>query len=238
MPTLMSRPTFDLLFEARTQLSTELAEREIGPIMVPWAGEQLVAEGRGVYYVGIATDKEDAPTEQSFEQNLRDTETFVQHPTLGRTPFWRLVDRVSRELLGETYSQTQRLWGWSNLLKIAGTSGPPGAWPQKLIEGQRPACVSAFREEIRRLNNSLILVTSANEYGILHDSVAAGGRWVKRGENGPHVLSDSVSGNTYVQCNHPNYLAQKRTFAVVIDEVILAARETLPTLNRYSARGT
>src|SRR5450759_3884612 len=143
MPTFMSRSTFDTLATVWQQLATKPVAAEIGPsnIFVPWAGEQLIAKSRGIYYCGIATDAEAADKEQSLEACLRSTEDFCRHPTRGHAPFWRFLDRLTRELLGGPYDQTQERWGRSNLLKVAGTAGEPGGWPPALIEGQRAACI-------------------------------------------------------------------------------------------------
>jgi hypothetical protein len=61
---------------------------------------------------------------------------------------------LTREILNGKYDQTQDSWGWSNLLKVAGSAGPPHDW-------------AALQEEIARLRDSLIVVTSEKEYGIL-----------------------------------------------------------------------
>jgi hypothetical protein len=169
MPTFMTQSTFDMLTDAWRQLAANPVPRSIGPsyIFVPWAGEQLVAKARGIYYIGIATDAESGNGEQNFEVALRGTENFCRHPTRRHAPFWRFLDRLTREILNGKYDQTQDSWGWSNLLKVAGSAGPPHDWPPVLIESQRPACIAALQEEIARLRDSLIVVTSEKEYGIL-----------------------------------------------------------------------
>jgi hypothetical protein len=181
MPTLMTQITFNLLSEIWKRLFVDMAGAKVGPsyTFVPWAGDRLIASGRGIYYVGIAIDA-DATKEHTFESSLRDTEAFCKHPTLGRAPFWRFLNRLSHELLGAPYAQTQSNWGWSNLLKIGGTSGSPGEWPSGLTESQRPACIVAFREEIAQLKDSQIVVASANEYGILFEAVGEQSRWDMR----------------------------------------------------------
>ena len=228
MPTFMTHPTFAILTDVRRQL---VAEGDVAAsyIFVPWAGEQLMATERGIYYVGIATNAEDAGGEPSFEAGLRSTENFCRHPTLGNTPFWRFLDRLSRAILNDTYSRTQQRWGWSNLLKVAGTFGPPDHWPVALIDRQRAACIVALQEEIARLRDSLIVITSRNEYGILYDTVAEEARWDKKPRKSKtHVLHDPVTGNTFVRCYHPNYMVQKAFFEAAVTDVVQLARETLP----------
>ena len=95
MPTFMTRATFDILTSVWRDLAEEFSKEEVGPsyIFVPWSGEQVAATGRGIYYVGIATDAEIAGGEPDFEAGLRGTERFCLHPTRGHAPFWRFLDR-------------------------------------------------------------------------------------------------------------------------------------------------
>lgn len=234
MPTLMTQPTFDMLAVCLRQLSDKSVAEGIGPshIFVPWAGEQLIAKGRGIYYVGIALNAEGrAEQKKGFQECLQGTENFCRRDLTSRrgTPFWRFVDRLSLEILGETYSLTQEKWGWSNLLKVAGSAGSPARWPDALIDGQRTACIAALREEIARLRDSLIVVTSANEYGILFKAVAEENLWDKQPrQSNIWWLRDPVSGNTYVRCYHPNNMQQRNFFEAAVNDVVRLARETLP----------
>lgn len=234
MPTFMTQPTFAMLTDVWRQLAAESVVGGIGPsyIFVPWAGEQLMATMRGIYYVGIATDAELPSGEPSFEAGLQGTEKTCQQPalgSLGRTPFWHFLNCLSRPILNDTHIQTRQRWGWSNLLKVAGTIGPPGEWPAALIDGQRAACRVAFREEIARLRDSLIVVVSGNEYGILYDSVAEEAKWDKQPrESKIYTLHDPASGNTYIHCYHPKYMQLNGFFDAAVNDVVQLARETLP----------
>jgi hypothetical protein len=232
MPTFMSRSTFDTLANVWHQLSAKPIEADIGPsnIFVPWAGEQLIAKSRGIYYVGIASDSEAVDGEQSFEARLLATEDFYRHPTRGYSPFWRFLDRLTREILGGPYDQTQEWWGWSNLLKVAGTVREPQYWPAVLIETQQAACIIAFQEEIARLRDSLIVVTSGNDYGILYKAVAEESRWDKQpSESKTYWFHDRIAGNTYINCYHPKYMSTQGFFEAALTEIVRLAHETLPS---------
>lgn len=174
MPTLMTKPTFDMLTAVWLDLAAHTDSERIGPsnIFVPWAGEKLLTRSRGLYYVGIAINAEIADGAQSFEAGLQSTEAFCRELSLGHTPFWSFLNELTLKILGRSYNKSQDLWGWSNLLKIAGTAGSPRAWPLGLIERQLPACITALKEEIAQLRDSLIVVASSDDYGILPQVVA------------------------------------------------------------------
>jgi hypothetical protein len=237
MPTLMTRPTFDLLVDVRRQLAGGVGPPppSIDPsyIFVPWAGQQLIAKGRGIYYVGIATNAEEGGSSQSFEGALTDTEEFCRCPTVGYSPFWRFLDRLTRELLNGPYDQTQEWWGWSNLLKVAGSAGSPDTWPLSFSEKQRPASLSAFQEEIGRLRDSLIVVVSAKDYGILDGSVGERDGWdthvieSTRGKVEVRKLRGPM-GNTYLHLPHPNYMRRRGVFDPAVSYVVQNARELRP----------
>ena len=232
MPSFMSRSTFDTLATVWHRLAEKPMAADIGPsnIFVPWAGERLLAQSRGIYYVGIATDAEAADDEQSVQACIRATEEFCRHPTRGHSPFWRFLDRLTREILGGPYDQTQARWGWSNLLKVAGTAGEPGDWPAALIEGQRTACITALQEEIARLRDSLIVVASGNEFGILYQTVAEESRWDKQArESNIYWFRDGIAGNTYVHCYHPQYMSKQNFFEAAVTDIVRLAQETLPS---------
>lgn len=236
MPTFMTQPTFDTLALARKQIAKKTPGGTVGPsyIFVPWAGEHLKRTGQGIYYVGIATDSEEAGTDEpTFAVNLSGTEKFCHQPTRGGSPYWQFLNRLTFELLGGPYDRTQHLWGWSNLLKIAGTKGPPGNWPAALIAMQREACLAAFREEISKLRNSLIVVTSENEYGILLDVAGSRELWnTTPRESQIFFRHDPVTGNTFVHAYHPKYMRQRNFFEAAVADTIRVARETLPTFER------
>jgi hypothetical protein len=236
MPTLMTRPTFDLLVDVRRQLAEGVGPPppSIDPsyIFVRWAGEQLIAKGRGIYYVGIA-NAEEGGSSQSFEGALKGTEEFCRCPTVGYSPFWRFLDRLTRELLNGPYDQTQEWWGWSNLLKVAGSAGSPDTWPLSFREKQRPASLLALQEEIGRLRDSLIVVVSANEYGILDRTVGERDGWdthvieSTRGKAGVRKLRGPM-GNTYLHLPHPNYMMRRGVFDSAVSYVVQNARELRP----------
>ena len=102
--------------------------------------------------------------------------------------------------------------------------------PNALIEGQRAACIKAFQEEIAPLRDSLIVVTSVNEYGILYKAVAEESRWDKQPrESNTYWFRDRIAGNTYVHCYHPKYMSKQRFFEAAVADVVRLARETLPS---------
>ena len=229
MPTLMSRSTFDDLTTVWHDLLAKTPPGGIGPsnIFVPWAGEQLVARSRGIYFVGIATDADDAEGEPSFEAGLRFSEDCLQTPRLRRTNFWQFINRLTGAILGGPYYETQDRWGWSNLLKIAGTKETPGNWPATLIEGQRSACIAALKEEIANLRHSLILITSRESYGIAHEAFGDKDRWENQ-SHGAYLRQDAVSRNVFVHCWHPKYLSfNQQLLDTTLTEIIRAAREKL-----------
>ena len=137
----MSEATFERLSDVQQRLAPDMLTRpdlrglQPSNVFVPWAGSNLSAQ-RGIYYAGIAVAAE-APREgQTFQGELTSTEDFCGHGRHGRdhTPFWRFLDRLTRLLLGGAYHETSDRWGWSNLLKIAGSEGPPSAWPAMLFK--------------------------------------------------------------------------------------------------------
>src|SRR5215472_4578998 len=101
MHALMTRTTFELLRNVRDRMKAH-RDAPVKPsyIFVPWAGERLVSEGRGLYYVGIATDAEDAYGKQTFEARLSATERFCAKPSRGHSPYWQFMNRLTTSLLG------------------------------------------------------------------------------------------------------------------------------------------
>ncbi len=94
MPTLMTQPTFGELEAVRQEVAEETEKGIIGPanVFVPWAGEMLVSQSRGIYYVGIAINAEAGEGKQSFEAELQSTEAFCEKLPLGHTPFWAFLN--------------------------------------------------------------------------------------------------------------------------------------------------
>jgi hypothetical protein len=231
MPTFMTHSIFRSLAIVRQKLAKETLQGAIGPshIFVPWAGERLISTGRGIYYVGIATNAEEAGTDEpEFEATVSGTERYCRSPKHGHTPYWRFLDRLTREMLGGPFDRTQDRWGWSNLLKVAGTQGSPNSWPPTLISGQRDVCVAAFREEVVRLKQSLIVVTSEKDYGILHEVAGDRELWDTTPRKSQiYFRHDSVSGTLFVHTHHPNYLQRKVFFDDAVADTILVARKVL-----------
>lgn len=234
MPTLMTRTTFELLRNVSDRMNVHQdAPVQPSNIFVPWAGDHLVSEGRGLYYVGIATDAEDNYGKQTFEARLSATEQFCAKPTRGRSPYWQFMNRLTASLLGGRYDRTQYAWGWSNLLKIAGCAGSPGKWGSPLIDSQKDACIISLREEVARLRQSLIVITSSDTYGILHEAAADESRWdtVKR-PGCTYLLYDARTGNAFVHCYHPRYMRQNGHYEQAVAETLDYARQMLPPFPR------
>lgn len=230
MPTLMTPATFQLLRAARDRMA--VAEDDPGTpsnIFVPWAGERLRSEGRGLYYVGIATAAEWAYGEQTFEARLASTEEFCTKLDRGGSPYWQFMNRLTTGLLGGPYDRSQHAWGWSNLLKIAGSDGSPAKWGNALIDGQKDACIAALREELAGLRDSLVVVTSNSGYGILHEVVGEESRWDTAERPGcTYLLHDPETGNAFVHCYHPRYMRPRGLDGPAAAEALDFARRVLP----------
>jgi hypothetical protein len=230
MPTLMTQSTFAKLSTIWGDLAAKSASEGVGPsnIFVPRAGQRLLATSRGIYYIGIATDAGPADGEQTFDDCLDFSEQACLEPRLQHTPFWRFLDRLTREIFGAGYIAAQDAWGWSNLLKIAGSYGEPHTWPAWLVDEQRAACAAALREELGNLNESLIVIVSDKEYGILYE-ITGDKDWNKDVRpSRTYWRHDPRTGNTYVHCYHPKYMALKGLFEPAVNDVVRLARETLP----------
>jgi hypothetical protein len=189
---------------------------------------------RGIYYVGIAINQEDAKPVQTFDALYSETENFCGHGKHGseNSPYWRYLDALTRPLLGGAYHETVDRWGWSNLLKIAGNKGDPGEWPTVMKEQQRGACSIALKEEVDHLKDSLILITSDDEFGILHSFLPAQNYWCKEFNNDARFLwlRDPKTGNLYVHSYHPNFMRRKGFFDIAAARTIELARRELPPL--------
>jgi hypothetical protein len=216
MPTLMGEKTFGELKRVWTELNAgPLApsrDDNLAGICVPWAGSRLKKEG-GIYYVGMATNGDYwTGHPQTREGCLKLAKGLCTNRTdhLARTPFWQFLDGLTWGLFGAPFHESAERWGWSNLLKIGWSVGNPNEWrpPVKpaLINKQRDACVTSLREEFKKIRRSLIVVVSADTFGVL-DAVLESRNWNKEyhEQTGIYSFSDS-QGNLYVHGYHPRYL--------------------------------
>jgi hypothetical protein len=236
MPILMTRSTFAALADVREQLVSKTFaastddQASPGDIFVPWAGVKLL-EGPGIYMVGIAVDAEASEGRHSFESCLQATEAFCVNRRNERehSPFWRFLDGLTRELLGGPYSETTDRWGWSNLLKICWSEGPPDHWPRELLELQREAYIAAMREELVRLQQSLVFVGALDDFGILKSTVGEESLWNKehQEEAGLWWLSEAATGNLYVHGYHPSHARRQRFFEAALKRTVELARTHL-----------
>lgn len=62
-------------------------------------------------------------------------------------------------------------------MKIGWSAGEPENWPARLIERQQAACAAALREELTRLRQSLIVVGSQDDFGILGEALGVLPDW-------------------------------------------------------------
>ena len=229
MPTFMTEHTFARLKESRDAMST-IPDGPSAPsnIFVPWAGERLVSEGRGVYFVGMAVAAEPADGDQDFATRLKATEAWCRDPKRPGSPYWQFINRITSALLGGAYDQTQHAWGWSNLLKIAGKEGSPSDWGRDLVPAQRDAGVDALREEISALRDSLVIITSGQEFGVIYSVLPKLKNWDTVNRPGcTYFLHDPDSGNAIVHSYHPKYMQMKRHFDSAVEETIYFAKTKL-----------
>jgi hypothetical protein len=242
VPTFMSETTFAQLSDAQQRLARDMPNRPDlhgrlpSSVFVPWAGSSLTAQ-RGIYFVGIAVDAEAPEEDQTFQGRLTSTEDFCGHGRHGRehAPFWRFLDRLTRPLLGGAYHETLDRWGWSNLLKIAGSAGSPSHWPAMLAEYQLEACVSSLREEFAHIQQSLVFIASCEEYGILRRILPSEEHWNKEFEatSGLWWIDDPPSRNLYVHSYHPKFLQLQRRFEMAVADSVELARRVLPPFVEY-----
>ena len=216
MPTLMGGKTFSELKRVWIELNASLLapsqDGQLAGICVPWAGSRLKKEG-GIYYVGMATNGCYWPGDpQTREGCLKLAELLCTNRKdhLARAPFWQFLDGLTWALFGAPFHESSERWGWSNLLKIGWSVGNPNEWrpPVKptLIDKQREACVTSLREEFERLHRSLIVIVSADTFGVL-DATLESRNWNKEyhEQTGIYWSTDSRS-NVYVHGYHPRYL--------------------------------
>jgi hypothetical protein len=248
VPTFMTRDTFTKLVNIRNALGAgPLAGSGGRPagIFVPWAGARLRDKG-GVYYVGMATDSDywaDDPPD--FDLRLDRTQSICTDPNAnpGTTPFWQFLDGLTWALLGAPFRNCWDRWGWSNLLKIGWSVGSPDEWHPKLLDEQRDICVTALREELEPLHNSLIVAVSANPFGVLDSSrlfprlvpnwqAKYDDNWDRsHEETGCWSFTDPNSGNLYIHCYHPNYPLNAGEWGSALGYIIHLARR-MPRFRR------
>jgi hypothetical protein len=223
----MRKSIFDQLHAVWQQLA--LKDIRASNIFVPWAGEQLVSGSRGIYYVGYATDAEQAEGEPSFDAALRFAEGCFSKGSLRAKPFWRFLNGLTLQLLRSSYHDCTGRLGWSNLFKIADArSNNPDIWAPELRNAQRETCITVLGDEIAQLRQSLVVITSKRPFGILHEAVAHQARWEGPTSTGAYVLYDAVSENLFVHCLHPSYLNRKKQFHAALTETVQLARGKLP----------
>jgi len=179
---------------------------------------------------------DDPPT---FDAQLRLAKSLcVSNRDLAGKPFWQFLDGLSWGLLGAPFDETSDSWGWSNLLKIGWSSiDNPVRWPRPLREDQRDVCASALCEEFAKLKNSLVVVASRDEFGILAKSFPRLlPQW--RTEYNDNFIgdyneqtsvwsfTDPKSGNLYIHCDHPGYFvrARERFWGSALGRIIHLAR--------------
>ena len=227
-PTLMKRQTFENFRAIRSRLAAgpllNVPTGELAGVFVPWAGSRLRADG-GIYYVGMATNGPyctNAPNE--FDERARFAESLciTRDRGLVRTPFWQFLDGMAWALLGGPFNERSERFGWSNLLKIGWSDGNPNQWRPPiaplLIDEQREACVTSILEELENLHDSLIVIATANAFGVLED-IELFPRLVEEWQSdyqqnwqksyyeqtGVWWFKEVRSRNLYVHCFHPGY---------------------------------
>ncbi len=230
MPTFMSQTTFDALAAKRNELA-ETLPGTVGPSwpFVPWAGSKLVETQRGLYVVGIALAPEEAYGDGTYTSRLQVTEAFCtrKHES---TTFWQFVDRLTVEFLGGPYFETSDRWGWSNIFKIAWHSDSPSDWPRTLRDGQKTLSQKAFAEETAHLRDSLILVLSADDYGVFGDKDNY--VWNKDGEKDAGIWwrQDPDTRNLFMHGYHPKAMQLGGFSDPAFKYIVDVTRRTLPPL--------
>src|SRR5262249_12118699 len=117
---------------------------------------------------------------ETFEERLKWTESICgtgRPHSVGHTPFWRFLNRLTMGLFGGQYFETADRWGWSNLLKIAWSRGRPKEWPVPLANLQRNAARTALREELAWIRECLVFIGSGETYGIVREVIGVEERW-------------------------------------------------------------
>lgn len=223
MNTLMTNGIFSQLSLVRRKLVGRFKRGDIASIFVPWAGPQLKTDG-GIYYVGMATDGEfGGDSTRTFSACYEETAKLCNGRPHDRsnTPFWRYLNELSINYLGEPYHRTAALWGWSNLLKIGYSRGSPKNWPREIQDRQRVACIASLRAELGGLRRTLVHVVSNNEFGVFQDALRPGVVWEKEYENdGIYWWWDDAAENLYIHGYHPKFVycrPEYKQFARTLD---------------------
>ena len=220
MPTLLSKPTFARLLERQRKISHL---QPTGP-MLPYAGEDLVSGGGGIYFVGIATDGDfQSDPSLSYAARIERVARMVQSRQGAASPFWRFIDQVCVRSFGRPFNECPERWGWSNLVKIGASEGVP---TPELAHAQRDLCVEAFAEELGSLRRALVVVLTAQTHGILEAALTSlAGRpltWDKRHTDAGIYTFDPRPHLRVLHAYHPKYAALARFFdaaaQVVCDE--------------------
>lgn len=231
MPSLMAEPIFSELAEARANYRKSLPNPDslIAPIFVPWIGDHFKQSQNGIYFVGIDLAPESSDVPQIYDERLLATEHFIDHDLSNyeHRPFWRYVGSITQNLLGGRPFQTSNKWGWSNILKIGRSDS---LLHQKLIQTEREACVKTLKQGFNYLRNSLILIMSADGFGILSTALESV-TWntEREDETGTWWAKDAATGNLIVHSYHPGFsFRQKFADAALNFTMELARAEQVP----------
>jgi hypothetical protein len=228
MPTFMSRGTFDNLAAARLRFE-QSSGTKTSNVFVPWAGEQLISRSRGIYYVGISAKAEEMQGEQSYEARLEVTRRFCQRDNIREhlgSPFWRFLNELTLRIFHRRCDESQELWGWSNLLKIAPEKHDQ--WPRPFVEFQHGSNVVALQEEIAPLRQSLIVIASEKDFGLLDELVPKGIEWDKTDRPGQTWrLFVPETGNLFIHSYHPGNLNRRNHFNDAVEEIVASAEDKL-----------
>jgi hypothetical protein len=184
MPTLMSKTTHAKLDDVRSRLvaffgaGTEVTSG-VGGVFVPWTGTSPL--DNGIYYVGIGLHEDITPEGESYEESLRkiDQDCLIIATDRRHTPYWAFLGELTSRLWGTTPTKAADRWGWSNLIKIGWSTGAPAKWPEDVIAKQAEACGDALKEELTKVRNSLVLITSNKPYGVIERAFGDQSDWNK-----------------------------------------------------------
>jgi hypothetical protein len=121
--------------------------------------------------------------------------------------------------------------GWSNLLKIGHCEEDyPKSWPRVLQDQQSSACIVALNEELNKLHDSLIVIASDCEFGILWKIIPEAD-WDKRYKaSGIYWHKDLKSQNLLVHCYHPKAMKIGRFEKAALRDILRLARAHLKPL--------
>lgn len=240
MTSFLSRRSFERFRALRQDLldaglaPATAAQPGVAGLFLPWSGQHLAAR-RGIYWIGAGTEgRYGAEEAQSYEACHERVACLCDGGAHARahTPVWLFLDDLTRALLGGSYDATAGRWGWSNLLKVGWSEGPPAAWPGELIERQQQACAAALREECAHLRDSLICVAALDDFGILGEALDGTPDWVREHDDAARIwwFRDRASGNLFVHGCDPTAARQGMFSPAALDRTILLARDQLPRL--------